>query len=175
MKKVTIDLFANGLSKMQEEIDNFSKNLEKKGQEFVKELAKEGVTIATLRFGVAPYTGTNDTQVSFEMVADNTAVVRATGSIVLFIEFGTGIIYPDTHPDAHSLGMVRGEYGYGLGKSPRGWRYKGDPGTLGVVIEEGKHAGEVHTIGMPASMPMYETIQKLEQVCVDVARRVFND
>lgn len=158
---------------MQDEIDKYRKKLEKKCQAFVRELAKEGVQIASVRFAQAPYTGTNDTQVDFQMNKDNTAIVRATGSIVLFIEFGTGITYPDTHPNAHEKGMYRGEYGRGLGAMPYGWRYKGDPGTLGEVITEGKHRGEVHTYGMPASMPMYETIQELENVCVEVARRVF--
>lgn len=158
---------------MKEALDKYQESLEKKCRKFVRELAKEGVAVASVRFAQAPYTGTNDTQVDFQMGKDNTAIVRASGSIVLFIEFGTGVTYPDIHPDAHAQGMYRGDYGYGLGAMPYGWRYKGDPGTLGEVIPDGKHKGEVHTYGMPASMPMYETIQELERVCVQVARSVF--
>lgn len=137
-------------------------------------MSREGVRLASVRFDAALYTGTNDSKVRYRMTGENTAVVHASGGIVLFIEFGTGITYPDTHPYAEEMGMRRGEYGYHLGRFPR-WRYKGDPGNLGTVIpkEAEKHAGEVITEGMPAQMPMYYTIGDLERICVTVAERVF--
>ena len=46
----------------------------------------------------------------------NKIAVVAVGSATLFIEFGTGVKYPDNHPEAAEHGMIRGGYGYRLGR-----------------------------------------------------------
>ncbi len=172
-KKVSVTLSDSGIEKLKSHLEEYKKYLDKKTGEFVKKLAWQGVRIARVQYSAALYTGQNDSKVQCTMTSENTAVVRAYGSIVLFIEFGTGITYPDIHPNAQEMGMHRGEYGYHLGRFPR-WRYEGDPGNLGKVIPEGqKHAGEVITEGMPAQMPIYYTIGDLERLCETVARRVF--
>lgn len=155
------------------ELEAYKKWLTKKTSEFLKVLADEGMEIASVKFSNAQYDGTNDVSVSVEERGDNKVAVVAAGSSVLFIEFGTGIRYSEAHPEAAEHGMVRGEYGYKLGRLEKGWRYKGDPGTNGEVITEGKHAGEVHTYGNPANMSMYLTIRELEDKFEEIARRIY--
>ena len=104
---------------------------------------------------------------------NNKVAVVAVGSSVLFIEFGTGVKYPDNHPEAGKNGFTRGGYGYKLGRLEKGWRYTGDPGSNGEVITTGKHAGEVHTHGNPANMSMYETVRELEEKFAEIARRCY--
>ena len=103
----------------------------------------------------------------------NKAAVVAIGSSVLFIEFGTGVKYPDSHPEAGKFGFEHGGYGHHLGRLEKGWRYQGDPGTNGEVIATGKHAGEIHTYGNPANMSMYYTVRELEEKFEEIARRVY--
>lgn len=155
------------------ELEAYKKWLTQKTGEFLKALADEGMEIATVKFQNAQYDGTNDVSVSVEERGDTRAAVVAVGGSVLFIEFGTGVRYPDNHPEAAEHGMVRGEYGYKLGRLKKGWRYVGDPGTNGEVITEGKHAGEVHTYGNPANMSMYLTIRELEDKFEEIARRIY--
>ena len=155
------------------ELEAYKKWLTKKTSEFLKALADEGMEIASVKFSNAQYDGTNDVSVSVEERGDNRVAVVAAGSSVLFIEFGTGIRYSEAHPEATEHGMIRGEYGYKLGRLEKGWRYKGDPGTNGEVITEGKHAGEVHTYGNPANMSMYLTIRELEDKFEEIARRIY--
>lgn len=140
---------------------------------FVERVAEKGVEIASMKFDSAIYDGTNDAEVKWERRGDNEAAIIATGGSVLFIEFGTGIKYPDIHPQAGENGMVRGEFGHGLGKLPGGWRYRGNPGSNGEVIQEGRHKGEVHTYGNPANMPMVMTVDELKDIVEDIAREVF--
>lgn len=175
MKKrvIKVSLNEQSIDNAIRELNDFKKWLQDKTKEFLKALADEGVQIANAKFAVAEYDGTNDVSCSVEERGDNKVAVVAVGGATLFIEFGTGVTYPDNHPEAGKMGMVRGEYGYRLGRLESGWRYTGDPGSHGEVITEGKHAGEVHTYGNPANMCMYLTVEELKGKFEEIARRVY--
>lgn len=170
---IKVQLNEKSIDKAIKELENYKKWLVDKTKEFLKALADEGVQIANANFAKAVYDGTNDVTCSVEERGDNKIAVVAVGGATLFIEFGTGVRYPDTHPEAGKHGMVRGEYGHKLGKMAKGWRYQGDPGSNGEVITEGKHVGEVHTYGNPANMCMYMTVRELEEKFEEIARRVY--
>mgnify|MGYP000712148774 FL=1 len=138
---------------------------------FADRLAQEGMEIASIKFSQAVYDGTNDVSVTVEPRGNNVRAVVATGRATLFIEFGTGVTYPDNHPEAGELGMKRGEYGQGHGKQ-HSWGYYGDPGTNGVLKE--KKNGGVITHGNPANMPMYETVKELQDRLTEIAKEVFS-
>lgn len=174
MKKVIrVELNSDSIGQAIQELKRYRKWLLEKTTEFVRVLGEEGMQIASLKFAEATYDGTNDVSCSIEERDGNRVAVVAIGSAVLFIEFGTGITYPDDHPEAAANGMIRGEYGHKLGRLEKGWRYEGDPGSNGEIITEGKHAGEVHTYGNPANMSMYQTVRELEQRFEEIARRVY--
>lgn len=174
MKKVIhVELNSSSIDYAIRELQNYKKWILEKTEEFLKALAEEGVQISSVKFSEAEYDGTNDVSCSVEERDSTKVAVVAIGNAALFIEFGTGITYADNHPEAAANGMIRGEYGHRLGRLEKGWRYKGDPGTHGEVITEGKHAGEVHTYGNPANMCMYLTIRELEQRFEEIARRVY--
>lgn len=170
---IKVKLTASSIDQAIKELQNYKKWLLEKTQEFLKELGNEGVEISSAKFSEATYDGTNDVTCSVEERGDTKVAVVALGGAVLFIEFGSGIRYPDSHPEAGKHGMKHGTYGYGLGKMEKGWRYTGDPGTNGEIITQGKHAGQVHTYGNPANMSMYQTVRELEEKFEEIARRVF--
>ncbi len=175
MKKrvIKVSLNEQSIDRAIKELDNYKKWLVDKTKEFLKALADEGVQIASAKFAKAVYDGTNDVSCSVEERGENKIAVVAVGSATLFIEFGTGVKYPDNHPEAAEHGMIRGGYGYRLGRLEKGWRYTGDPGSNGEVITEGKHAGQVHTYGNPANMCMYQTVRELQEKFEEIARRVY--
>ena len=175
MKKrvIKVSLNEQSIDRSIKELDNYKKWLVDKTKEFLKALADEGVQIASAKFAKAVYDGTNDVSCSVEERGENKIAVVAVGSATLFIEFGTGVKYPDNHPEAAEHGMIRGGYGYRLGRLEKGWRYTGDPGSNGEVITEGKHAGQVHTYGNPANMCMYQTVRELQEKFEEIARRVY--
>ncbi len=175
MKKrvVRVALSAKGIDKAIRELRRYQNWLRECTEKFLQALAEEGVQIASAQFRAAEYDGTNDVSVSVENRGELKAAVVAVGGAVLFIEFGTGVKYPDNHPEAGTHGFAHGQYGHKLGRLKNGWRYRGDPGTNGEVIAEGKHAGEVHTYGNPANMSMYRTIRELEQRFEEIARRCY--
>lgn len=175
MKKrvIKVALTEKSIDNAIKELQRYKTWLRECTVKFLKALGDEGMNIASAKFQQAEYDGTNDVSVSVENRDKNKVAIVAIGSSVLFIEFGTGVKYPDTHPEAHSHGFSRGEYGHKLGRLKKGWRYTGSPGTHGEVITTGKHAGEVHTYGNPANMSMYQTVKELEQKFEEIARRCY--
>lgn len=173
MKTVNVPLSQRGIDTLLREIESYTVWLKERSQILLDRLAQAGVEVASARFAKAAYDGTNDASVSLETRGDGVRAVVAVGASVLFIEFGTGVTYPDNHPQAAELGMKRGEYGKGHGKQSS-WGYYGDPGTNGVVKTKKDGSTVVITHGNPANMPMYETVKELEAMLPDLVKEVFS-
>lgn len=172
MKQVTFPLSVSGIERLKRSIEEYQRWLKDRSEKLLDRLAEEGYQIASAKFAQAVYDGTNDVSVSTENRGANTRAVVAVGSSVLFIEFGTGVVYPDDHPEADDLGMKRGEYGKGHGKQTS-WGYYGEPGTNGELREKKNGSMVVITHGNPANMAMYETVKELEMHLRDLAKEVF--
>lgn len=173
MKTVKVPLSQRGIDTLLREIESYTVWLKERSQILLDRLAQAGFEVASARFAKAVYDGTNDASVSLETRSEGVRAVVAVGASVLFIEFGTGVTYPDNHPQAAELGMKRGEYGQGHGKQSS-WGYYGDPGTNGVVKMKKDGSTVVITHGNPANMPMYETVKELEAMLPDLVKEVFS-
>ena len=173
MKTVKVPLSQRGIDTLLREIESYTVWLKERSQVLLDRLAQAGFEVASARFAKAAYDGTNDASVSMETRSEGVRAVVAVGASVLFIEFGTGVTYPDNHPQAAELGMKRGEYGQGHGKQPS-WGYYGDPGTNGVVKTKKDGSTVVITHGNPANMPMYETVKELEAMLPGLVKEVFS-
>lgn len=173
MKTVKVPLSQRGIDTLLREIESYTVWLKERSQVLLDRLAQAGFEVASARFAKAAYDGTNDASVSMETRSEGVRAVVVVGASVLFIEFGTGVTYPDNHPQAAELGMKRGEYGQGHGKQSS-WGYYGDPGTNGVVKMKKNGSTVVITHGNPANMPMYETVKELEAMLPELVKEVFS-
>ena len=173
MKTVKVPLSQRGIDTLLREIESYTVWLKERSQVLLDRLAQAGFEVASARFAKAAYDGTNDASVSMETRSEGVRAVVAVGASVLFIEFGTGVTYPDNHPQSAELGMKRGEYGQGHGKQSS-WGYYGDPGTNGVVKMKKNGSTVVITHGNPANMPMYETVKELEAMLPELVKEVFS-
>lgn len=172
MKTIKIPLSVAGIDNAIREINRYQSWLKAKTSVLLDRLAQEGLSVASANFAKAAYDGTNDVSVSVEQRRAGVRAVVAVGASVLFIEFGTGVTYPDNHPEAAEHGMRRGEYGVGHGKQPS-WGYYGEPGTNGVIHTKKDGKEVVITQGNPANMSMYETVKHLEGILPGLAKEVF--
>ncbi len=147
-----------------------------KAELLVGMLADVGKNVAQGYYRTAHYDGTNDVVVTAYVDKKSKHVkqgdVVARGNAVSFIEYGSGVHYTLVHPWASEQGMVRGGFGYGLGNFDT-WRYKGDPGTNGEIIKEGKHVGEVLTHGNPPARAMYFADKAIRNNVNRLAKGVF--
>ena len=174
-KIVEFTLDSKSIDKAIQELKDYEEWLIVKTKELLDRLAGRGYRIMNVNFAHAEYDGTNDVRCDIREEGDNVVVLYAFGDTALFIEFGTGVKYPDDHPYKELLPYGRGEYGKGKGKNPAGWRYVGEAGTHGVRSKAAKVKSVIHTYGNPANRCVYNTILQLEDEFEDIAREVFND
>ena len=100
MKTIKVPLSVAGIDNAIREIDRYKSWLKARTSVLLDRLAQEGLSVASANFAKAAYDGTNDVSVSVEQREQSVRAVVAVGASVLFIEFGTGVVYPDNHPDA---------------------------------------------------------------------------
>lgn len=172
MKTIKMPLSVAGIDNAIRELERYQNWLRTRTNLLLDRLTQEGFSVASANFAKAVYDGTNDVSVSVEQRGEGARAIVAVGASVLFIEFGTGVVYPDNHPEAAEHGMRRGEYGTGHGKQQT-WGYYGEAGTNGVEFTKPDGNTVVLTHGNPANMSMYETVKHLEGVLPRLAQEVF--
>lgn len=143
-------------------VNQYKKDFEVKEAEFVRRLAEIGVSVASAGFSTADYDGVNDVTVHMERTKTGYTVI-ASGKTVGFIEFGTGVRYPEWNGvDVEYTPPPHGSYGKGQGKNPHGWWFRGSEGAVAR-----------HTYGnQPAEAMLTARNQMIERV-TDIAREVW--
>ena len=175
-KKYTVNILTGeGLSELIKATERYEKWLQDKTKKLLQRLTDEGLKISTAGFQSARYDGTNDVTVSVEDRGENTRAIIARGATVLFIEFGTGVTYPDDHPEKPAGVMGRGTYGHKLGRLEKGWRYPESHGAGTSATKDPDHPGYYHTYGNPANKPMYESKKELREKLSEIVKEVFSD
>ena len=128
--KITIDPFdKTSITRAIKLLEQYKRDFLAKEELFVRRLAEIGVSVASTGFSTADYDGVNDVQVTMTQSGAKATVI-AYGEAVGFIEFGTGVRYPEWD----SAGMEytppsHGTYGKGRGKNPHGWYFKPGDGA----------------------------------------------
>lgn len=109
-------------------LEQYKKDFLAKEEIFVRRLAEIGVSVASTGFAVADYDGTKDVQVSMTQ-SGTRAIVIAAGETVGFIEFGTGVRYPEWNNSGMEYTPPKhGTYGKGYGARPKGWYFTAGEG-----------------------------------------------
>lgn len=117
-------------------VKQYKREFRAKEQEFLRRVAELGCNVATAGFSSADYDGINDVNVSV-VKTKNGYNVRADGKTVGFIEFGTGIKYPEwDNSDMMYTPPKHGTYGKGKGADPKGWWYGYRQHTYGNIPAE---------------------------------------
>lgn len=133
-------------------------------------LAELGVSVAQTVYTAADYTGVNDASVTLEVEPDGAAIV-ASGKIVAFLEFGTGVTYPLGEYADQVGAPPHGSYGKGHGKQ-KTWAYYGEPGTLGFTNSE-VDTGLWFTHGNPPANAFPQAVEAMRESFNQIASEVF--
>lgn len=161
-----------GVDHLLTKFSNLEKELPKKVDEIMETIGNVGIDEADAAYRTAIYDGDNDVTVIQQpvWVDKHRMQVVATGKTVSFIEFGTGIMYPDNHPDAAKMGAVRGSYGQHRGRFTT-WLYDGNPGTNGELVTFTSRPLVV-THGNPANRCLYHASRRMREELPKVAKKV---
>lgn len=160
-RTINVDLDPASINAAILQIRDYQEWIKAKANELTRRLAEIGAAEACITFSDAMYDGNNDTVVMVEPNGDNGYAVKASGTAVLFIEFGAGITYGYGHPDPEVEGVQMGPGTYPTESiywaAPEGWYY----------------AHDKHTYGNPPSMAMYNAANDMRDKVLEVAREVF--
>lgn len=171
----SVDVAISGVDNLLEKIDIMRKRIPEKMHTLLLRMSEIGITSMRSGFARAIYDGTPDYNIGQPYWrGKHILVLPVSGKTVAFIEFGTGVVYPDTHPDATRMGAIRGEYGLGHGKG-NAWGYYGEPGTNGKNMGVNPKTGDtlVITHGNPANAPMYNAVKAMRDKVLETAKEVW--
>ncbi len=160
--KIVIDPFKKeSINAAIKQIQQYEKEFKAKETEFIRRLKELGVSVATAGFAMADYDGVNDVLIA-ETQSGNRAAVIAYGETVGFIEFGTGVRYPEWNSSGTDYTPPKhGTYGKGKGANPKGWWFSTSPGSA------------QHTYGNPPAEAMLEARNSMVEQVVQIAREVW--
>ncbi len=167
MPRYTTNLSARGFRQLADDIRKYRLELQKKCDEFTRQLAEEGVAIAKANILSEDAIYTGELLNSMNIKPGDVIVNGASYHIYTacpwakFVEFGTGIVGKDNpHPDISIVG----------------WRYDvNEHGEKGWFYFKN---GKWHwTKGMPSRPFMYNTASALRntETITRIARRVFGE
>lgn len=144
----------------------YKKDFLKKEAEFIRRLTEIGVSVAEAGFTTADYDGLNDVLIASTQ-GHNRASVIAYGETVGFIEFGTGVKYPEWVDGNNASGIPytppkHGTYGEGRGARPKGWWFTPSEGAAGR-----------HTYGNPPAEAMLTARNAMVEQVVQIAKEVW--
>ena len=169
---ITISLnHSADLTSLANRLAKYAAEFESKAQEVCMRLCEIGQDVLNSTYAAAAYAGTNNISVSIAP-ADEGATLTATGTVLGFIEFGTGIKYP--------LGEYAGQVSapahgtYGKGKAQHGvWVYVGDAGNIGEVIATTPRGNVVRTDGNPPANAFPRAVEAMRENFEQVVQEVF--
>ncbi len=164
MRTITLDVFdPASVERAARELRDYAKWIQLRATELAKRLAAYGLTRVRTGYNAAVFPEeSRDVSVSVEKRGENTYAVVAGGHDVLFLEFGSGIVYGAGHPQNADFGMGPGTY--------PGQTHVPDPGYWWYTGEDGESH---YSVGNAPSMVMYLTGMELEQEVERIAKEVF--
>lgn len=160
--KITVNPYdKKSVSEALKQIKQYKKDFLAKEKIFVKRLAEIGVSVASAGFATADYDGINDVQVKMTQSGSSAAVI-AFGETVGFIEFGTGVKFPEWDNSGMEYTPPKhGTYGKGQGARPKGWFFTQGEGSA------------QHTYGNPPAEAMRTARDMMIERVIQIAREVW--
>lgn len=161
--KIVIDpLDKKSIDSALKMVQKYKKDFKEKEAEFTRRLAEIGVRMAGGIYSVADYDGEHDVSVFLEKTRTGYAV-KAEGTTVGFLEFGTGVRNREWGGDELPYTPPpHGSYGKGHGKQPYGWWFKSQ--DYGVTM---------HTYGNQPAEGMLTARNEIVQQVTQIAREVW--
>lgn len=160
--KIIIDPFdRTSIDSAVKQVQRYEKEFRAKEAEFIRRLKELGVSVATTGYAVADYDGINDVLIASTQNGPRAAVI-AYGQTVGFIEFGTGVRYPEwSGSEVDYTPPKHGTYGKGKGANPKGWWFSTSPGS------------SRHTYGNPPAEAMLTARNAMIEQIIQIARDVW--
>ena len=168
MKTIKMKLSQNGIEDTINKLLKLKDNLEKASEEIVKDMADLAEKQIKNNYASSPYTDGNDDVSFMKNKKDNKTIVGATGSQVLYREFGTGTEGLNApHPIKNEFGLR----GYNTGPKIRVNSKNGEF----YWIYKDKNGNPVYTQGIPAGKEVYNAAIILKGKKISIIKKRVGD
>lgn len=178
MKKINLDLSTQQINQMIKRLEKLKKELDKSSEEIVKELSEMGLQEIQSNYAATPYKDGNDDVNFFITGTEKKKKVGATGSQVLYNEFGTGTEGANNpHPEKGNFGLNA----YNSGKTIRANNNANSPASRLGIPTGGLYwtymDGSVkkYTQGIPAGKQVYLAAKKIQKEKNKVVKKVVGE
>lgn len=169
--KIAVELSEASVQEAINRVEAYRKRMDERAKELCNRLGMLGAEVLRVTYTGALYAGDNDIEISVDF-DDNTAILRADGQAVGFIEFGTGVNYP-MGEYGDKLGVPpHGSYGKRRGATGRTWTYYGSQGTSGTPVKS--KPGLYRTDGNGPANAFPAAMREMRAEIVRIAREVFS-
>lgn len=166
---IKVSLSQKSIESAIKQVEQYKNSLRARNELFVRRLAEIGITDVNSRLSQIGASLPHDEPIGTAYIENSSLYnvarmkIVVASSMILFVEFGTGIRYVGTqNPKAAEMGYGPGTYpGKGHWDDPNGWNYEDKTGVF--------H----HTYGIKAQMPMYKASVDLRAQILTIAREVF--
>lgn len=162
---------ASSLNSAITQLENYAARFNDMCMDVCEQLAKIGKDVLNATYSAAAYSGTNDIQVSSEPIEGGYRL-SANGSVLGFIEFGTGVGYPLGEYAGQVGAPGHGTYGKGKGARPP-WSYIGEAGSTGIFLASTKRGTVYRTYGNPPANAFPEAVEAMRANFSSVVQGVF--
>lgn len=168
-RKLTSNLSVESIKKLQQELQNYKNELNRKNVVFVRRLAELGIPIIDRQIEQSHGDSNKSHNTYIELTSGATytrAVLTVQGQDLLFIEFGAGVHYNGSvgqspNPKGAERGYTIGSYGQGKG-SQDSWTYIAPTGEW------------IRSYGTEATMPVYTASLEIRRKIKQIAKEVFS-
>ena len=150
-------------------LERYGRSMQDRCNELSRRLGEIGLDVVNATYVGAAYAGTNDINVHLEF-DNNRCRIVANGTVLGFIEFGTGITYPLGEFADQAGAPPHGTYGQGRGNQSK-WVYRGEAGNLGEP--DAHRPGLVWTSGNPPANAFPAAVREIQEQAQEIAREVF--
>lgn len=162
---------ASSLNSAISQLENYAARFKDMCFEVCEQLAKIGKDVLNATYSAAAYAGTNDIQVSSEPIEGGYRL-SANGSVLGFIEFGTGAGYPLGEYAGQVGAPAHGTYGKGKGANPP-WKYIGEGGNAGEFIASTPRGTLYRTDGNPPANAFPAAVEAMRANFSSIVQGVF--
>ena len=170
-RDIEVHLSQVGVRQAIDELEEYEREMNEKLNDLIGRLGQLGLTIIQTKLLRWDYAGSYDVNVTTEFI-DNKCIIKASGKDVAFIEFGTGILYPEGEYASIAGASPHGTYGAGKAANPHGWFYKGEQGSS-LVSEATKRPGVYHTYGYEPANAFPDAVKEIQEQATTIANEVF--
>ena len=173
--KIKCSLAPSSIDAAIKQLEDYSKDLDRKAQELCERLANYGFQVIFTNLSQHIYSGETISNLQVQEINPNKYVILDGSVALLLLEFGSGLKAVG-HPLAGEMNMGPGTYPEQThALDPNGWWFETNDPNLAVYTSKKTGKSYGHSYGSSPQMPFYNGAKDMRKEIFNIAREVFEN